>query len=84
MEVLEEATILCSALSSWDNTLLYHHKFRIMNLMYILFFILQIFNLPMALFILPSVFAVHLQFNLVYRFWIHTEVNQVFKPYLNS
>ncbi|NXF50486.1 ALKMO monooxygenase, partial [Oceanites oceanicus] len=43
-----------------------------------------IFNLPMALFIPPSVFAVHLQFNLLYQFWIHTEVNQVFKPYLNS
>ncbi|KAM9304692.1 alkylglycerol monooxygenase [Morus bassanus] len=33
-----------------------------------------IFNLPMALFIPPSVFAVHLQFNLLYQFWIHTEV----------
>ncbi|XP_051641941.1 alkylglycerol monooxygenase isoform X2 [Manacus candei] len=32
------------------------------------------FNLPMALFIPPSVFAVHLQFNLLYQFWIHTEV----------
>ncbi|NXV99646.1 ALKMO monooxygenase, partial [Fregetta grallaria] len=43
-----------------------------------------IFNLPMALFIPPSVFAVHLQFNLLYQFWIHTEVNQFFKPYLNK
>ncbi|XP_060681420.1 alkylglycerol monooxygenase [Hemiscyllium ocellatum] len=33
-----------------------------------------IFNLPMALFIPPSVFAVHLQFNLLYQFWIHTEI----------
>uniref|UniRef100_A0A8C4KMA3 Transmembrane protein 195 n=1 Tax=Dromaius novaehollandiae TaxID=8790 RepID=A0A8C4KMA3_DRONO len=33
-----------------------------------------VFNLPMALFIPPSVFAVHLQFNLLYQFWIHTEV----------
>ncbi|XP_059510504.1 alkylglycerol monooxygenase isoform X3 [Stegostoma tigrinum] len=32
-----------------------------------------VFNLPMALFIPPSVFAVHLQFNLLYQFWIHTE-----------
>uniref|UniRef100_UPI00398F46CB alkylglycerol monooxygenase n=1 Tax=Pristiophorus japonicus TaxID=55135 RepID=UPI00398F46CB len=32
------------------------------------------FNLPMALFIPPSVFAVHLQFNLLYQFWIHTEI----------
>ncbi|KAI1242754.1 hypothetical protein IHE44_0000300 [Lamprotornis superbus] len=32
------------------------------------------FNLPMAFFIPPSVFAVHLQFNLLYQFWIHTEV----------
>ncbi|XP_059322921.1 alkylglycerol monooxygenase isoform X2 [Ammospiza nelsoni] len=31
-------------------------------------------NLPMALFIPPSVFAVHLQFNLLYQFWIHTEL----------
>ncbi|XP_069816709.1 alkylglycerol monooxygenase [Dendropsophus ebraccatus] len=28
---------------------------------------------PMAFFIPPSVFAVHLQFNLLYQFWIHTE-----------
>lgn len=33
-----------------------------------------IFNLPMALFIPPSVYAVHLQFNLLYQFWIHTEI----------
>uniref|UniRef100_A0A8D0H421 Alkylglycerol monooxygenase n=1 Tax=Sphenodon punctatus TaxID=8508 RepID=A0A8D0H421_SPHPU len=32
------------------------------------------FYLPMALFIPPSVYAVHLQFNLLYQFWIHTEV----------
>ncbi|KAG9467419.1 hypothetical protein GDO78_014981 [Eleutherodactylus coqui] len=32
------------------------------------------FYWPMALFIPPSVFAVHLQFNLLYQFWIHTEV----------
>ncbi|XP_036802664.1 alkylglycerol monooxygenase-like [Oncorhynchus mykiss] len=28
----------------------------------------------MALAVPPSVFAVHIQFNLVYQFWIHTEV----------
>ncbi|XP_069769856.1 alkylglycerol monooxygenase isoform X2 [Narcine bancroftii] len=33
-----------------------------------------IFNLPMALFIPPSIHAVHLQFNLLYQFWIHTEI----------
>ncbi|XP_063306810.1 alkylglycerol monooxygenase [Pelobates fuscus] len=29
---------------------------------------------PMAFFVPPSVFAVHLQFNLLYQFWIHTEL----------
>ncbi|XP_053543400.1 alkylglycerol monooxygenase isoform X2 [Ictalurus punctatus] len=32
-----------------------------------------VFYLPMALIIPPSVFAVHIQFNLLYQFWIHTE-----------
>ncbi|KAM9307650.1 alkylglycerol monooxygenase [Gastrophryne carolinensis] len=32
------------------------------------------FYWPMALFVPPSVFAVHLQFNLLYQFWIHTEL----------
>ncbi|XP_044149700.1 alkylglycerol monooxygenase-like [Bufo gargarizans] len=32
------------------------------------------FYWPMAFFIPPSVFAVHLQFNLLYQFWIHTEL----------
>ncbi|XP_051791676.1 alkylglycerol monooxygenase isoform X2 [Erpetoichthys calabaricus] len=32
-----------------------------------------LFYLPMALVIPPSVFAVHIQFNLIYQFWIHTE-----------
>ncbi|XP_060068815.1 alkylglycerol monooxygenase-like [Ylistrum balloti] len=31
------------------------------------------FYLPLALFMPPSVFLVHLQFNLLYQFWIHTE-----------
>ncbi|XP_028927078.1 alkylglycerol monooxygenase isoform X1 [Ornithorhynchus anatinus] len=33
-----------------------------------------IFYCPLACFIPPSVFAVHLQFNLLYQFWIHTEL----------
>ncbi|ETE65626.1 Alkylglycerol monooxygenase [Ophiophagus hannah] len=34
----------------------------------------------MALCIPPSVFAVHLQFNLLYQFWIHTEVIENLGP----
>lgn len=33
-----------------------------------------VFYCPLALFVPPSVFAVHIQFNLLYQFWIHTEV----------
>ncbi|XP_047185383.1 alkylglycerol monooxygenase isoform X3 [Scophthalmus maximus] len=33
-----------------------------------------IFYLPMALALPPSVFAVHIQLNLLYQFWIHTEL----------
>lgn len=33
-----------------------------------------IFYIPLALFIPPSIFAVHIQLNLLYQFWIHTEV----------
>ncbi|XP_069852259.1 alkylglycerol monooxygenase [Dipodomys merriami] len=33
-----------------------------------------IFYSPLALCIPPSVYAVHIQFNLLYQFWIHTEV----------
>lgn len=32
-----------------------------------------VFYLPMALFIPPPVFLIHLQFNLIYQFWIHTQ-----------
>ncbi|XP_056142755.1 alkylglycerol monooxygenase [Lampris incognitus] len=32
------------------------------------------FYLPMALAVPPAVFAVHLQLNLLYQFWIHTEL----------
>ncbi|KAM3928826.1 alkylglycerol monooxygenase [Leptodactylus fuscus] len=35
---------------------------------------------PMAFFIPPSVFAVHLQFNLLYQFWIHTEFINTLGP----
>ncbi|XDV32036.1 hypothetical protein PO909_002938, partial [Leuciscus waleckii] len=33
-----------------------------------------LFYLPLALMVPPSVFAVHIQFNLLYQFWIHTEL----------
>uniref|UniRef100_A0A8C2AX07 Alkylglycerol monooxygenase n=1 Tax=Cyprinus carpio TaxID=7962 RepID=A0A8C2AX07_CYPCA len=33
-----------------------------------------VFYLPLALMVPPSVFAVHIQFNLLYQFWIHTEL----------
>ncbi|XP_074051508.1 alkylglycerol monooxygenase-like isoform X2 [Macrotis lagotis] len=33
-----------------------------------------IFYCPLALFIPPPVFAVHIQFNLLYQFWIHTQI----------
>ncbi|TKS82611.1 Alkylglycerol monooxygenase [Collichthys lucidus] len=33
-----------------------------------------IFYLPLALVVPPSIFAVHIQINLLYQFWIHTEL----------
>ena len=33
-----------------------------------------IFYMPMALFVPPPIFIVHIQFNLLFQFWIHTEV----------
>ncbi|XP_053699582.1 alkylglycerol monooxygenase [Synchiropus splendidus] len=33
-----------------------------------------VFYLPLALAVPPSVFAVHIQLNLLYQFWIHTEL----------
>lgn len=33
-----------------------------------------VFYLPMALAVPPSIFAVHIQLNLLYQFWIHTEL----------
>lgn len=34
----------------------------------------QIFYVPLSVVIPPSVYMVHRQFNLIYQFWIHTEV----------
>lgn len=31
-------------------------------------------NLPMSFFIPPALFLIHAQFNLLYQFWIHTEI----------
>ncbi|XP_040899307.1 alkylglycerol monooxygenase [Toxotes jaculatrix] len=39
-----------------------------------------IFYLPMALAVPPSIFAVHIQLNLLYQFWIHTELIQDLGP----
>ncbi|XP_035234027.1 alkylglycerol monooxygenase-like [Stegodyphus dumicola] len=39
-----------------------------------------VFYLPMALAVPPSVFLVHNQFNLLYQFWIHTEVIRSLGP----
>uniref|UniRef100_A0A3P9KPC3 Alkylglycerol monooxygenase n=1 Tax=Oryzias latipes TaxID=8090 RepID=A0A3P9KPC3_ORYLA len=33
-----------------------------------------VFYLPLALAVPPSIFAVHIQLNLLYQFWIHTEL----------
>ncbi|XP_045209871.2 alkylglycerol monooxygenase-like isoform X2 [Mercenaria mercenaria] len=32
-----------------------------------------VFYVPLALFLPPSIFLVHNQFNLIYQFWVHTE-----------
>ncbi|XP_071326904.1 alkylglycerol monooxygenase [Trachinotus anak] len=39
-----------------------------------------IFYLPLALAVPPSIFAVHIQLNLLYQFWIHTELIQDLGP----
>ncbi|KAF6204185.1 hypothetical protein GE061_002525 [Apolygus lucorum] len=39
-----------------------------------------IFYLPLALFVPPSVFLIHQQFNLLYQFWIHTETVRSLGP----
>ncbi|XP_064614700.1 alkylglycerol monooxygenase-like isoform X2 [Liolophura sinensis] len=33
-----------------------------------------VFYMPLALFLPPSIFLVHIQLNLLYQFWVHTEV----------
>ncbi|PVD35948.1 hypothetical protein C0Q70_02917 [Pomacea canaliculata] len=43
-------------------------------------YITWVFYLPLALFIPPSQFQVHLQFNLIYQFWIHTELINTIGP----
>lgn len=40
-------------------------------------YIFQIFYLPIAAFVPPTHFLVHTQFNLLYQFWIHTEVGLI-------
>ena len=40
----------------------------------------QIFYLPLALAVPPSIFFVHGQFNMLYQFWIHTEVVRSLGP----
>ena len=36
--------------------------------------------MPMALAVPPSIFHVHIQFNLIYQFWIHTELVRTIGP----
>ena len=43
-------------------------------------FSLQIFYVPLALAVPPSMFWVHVQFNLLYQFWIHTEIVRSLGP----
>ena len=47
----------------------------------------QIFYLPLAPFIPPTQFLVHTQLNLLYQFWIHTEVIHmcgISRPHIRS
>ncbi|XP_064644600.1 alkylglycerol monooxygenase-like [Lineus longissimus] len=37
-------------------------------------YVSSMFYLPMAIFVPPSAYLVHSQFNLTYQFWVHTEV----------
>ncbi|KAL5009815.1 hypothetical protein ScPMuIL_012120 [Solemya velum] len=39
-----------------------------------------VFYLPLALVMPPAIFQVHIQFNLLYQFWIHTEVIKSLGP----
>ena len=50
-------------------------------------FMYQIFYLPLAPFIPPTQFLVHTQLNLLYQFWIHTEVIHmcgISRPHIRS
>ena len=48
--------------------------------MYLFPFVLQIFYMPLALAVPPSIFCVHAQFNMLYQFWIHTEIVRSLGP----
>ncbi|KAK3597259.1 hypothetical protein CHS0354_005018 [Potamilus streckersoni] len=52
---------------------IYSHVFLHCFLNSCCFFCLQVFYLPLALFIPPSVFLVHMELNILYQFWIHTQ-----------
>lgn len=39
-----------------------------------------LFYMPLALFLPPSIFLVHTQFNLIYQFWVHTEIIKSLGP----
>ena len=48
--------------------------------MYLFPLVLQIFYMPLALAVPPSIFCVHAQFNMLYQFWIHTEIVRSLGP----
>ena len=48
--------------------------------MYIFPLVFQIFYMPLALAVPPSIFCVHSQFNMLYQFWIHTEIVRSLGP----
>lgn len=48
--------------------------------MYIFPLVFQIFYMPLALAVPPSIFCVHAQFNMLYQFWIHTEIVRCLGP----
>ena len=54
-----------------------HPQYKlVVQVMILVHLSLQMFYLPMALAIPPPAFLVHKQFNLLYQFWIHTEVGR--------
>lgn len=42
--------------------------------------VFQIFYMPLALAVPPSIFCVHAQFSMLYQFWIHTEIVRSLGP----